>query len=87
MGYQTGTYVGFLDVNYDEGILSLKATLKEIACSAQISTESILSGNTNLIAEKFHPYMSPDLLLQDATSRRINLSALPKLVSRITETI
>ena len=87
MGYQTETYDGFLDVNYDKGVLSLEAALKEIACSAQISTENILSGKTNLMTEKFHPYLSPDLLLEDTTSRRIDFGALPELVSRITKKV
>ena len=86
MGYKAETYDGFLDINYEEGVQSLEATLEEIACSAQISAESILSGNTNFMTEKFHLYLSPDLLLEDATSRRINFGALPELVSSIIET-
>ena len=39
------------------------------------------------MTEKFHPYLSPDLLLEDATSRRIDFGALPELVSRITKKV
>lgn len=38
------------------------------------------------MTEKFHLYLSPDLLLEDATSRRIDFDALPELVSSIIET-
>ena len=83
MGYETDTWDGFIDINYNEDIQSLEDTFEEIACSEQISTANILCTNTNLRTEKFHRYLNFDLLLEDAISRRIDLDALPKLVRKI----
>ena len=79
MGYTAETYDGFLNVNYDEGVQSVEAALKEIVRSGSVSADSVLSGKENLMTEKFHPYLSLDLLLEDATSSRIDLGALPEL--------
>ena len=44
-----------------------------------ISIGKLLSGEENFMTEKFHPYLSIELLLEDATSSRIDLGALPEL--------
>ena len=85
MGYTAETYDGFLDVNYEDGHKTVEAALDEIVRSAPLSADSLLSGQENFMTEKFHPYLSPDLLLEDATSNRIDLGALPKLVYRLLE--
>ena len=79
MGYTVATYDGFLDINWEKGVQPLEAALGEIASSEPITSESLLSGAANFMTEKFHPYLSTDLLLEDAISSRIDLSALPEL--------
>ena len=74
---------GFLDVRWKKGASSLEETLEEIARSAPTSPEKLLSGEENFMSEKFHPYLSSELLLKDAASSRIDLSALPELARNI----
>ena len=57
--------------------------ISEIARAPSISPDSTLSGKENYMTEKFHPYLSPDLLIQDATSSRIDLDAMPMLAHRM----
>ena len=57
----------------------MQASLEEIARSGPVSADSMLSGKEYLMTEKFHPYPSLDLLVEDATSSRIDLDALPEL--------
>jgi ATP-dependent Lhr-like helicase len=63
MGYTVATYDGFLDIQYEEGIQPVESALEEIARSAPVSADRMLSGKENLMTEKFHPYLSSDLLL------------------------
>ena len=86
MGYTAETHDGFLNVNWKEDARPVEAALEEIARSGPISADSVLSGKGNFMTEKFHPYLSLDLLLEDATSSRIDLGALPELARGIMET-
>ena len=85
MGYTAETHDGFLNVNYKEDAEPVEAALEEIARSGPVSADSVLSGKGNFMTEKFHPYLSLDLLLEDATSSRIDLGALPELARSIIE--
>ena len=85
MGYTVATYDGFLDVNYGEDVPSAEEALREIADAADTSAERLMAGSANFIAEKFHPYLSRDLLLEEAASSRLDLAALPALASSIVE--
>lgn len=85
MGYTATIYPGFLDANSGEGIQPVETALAEIANSAPISADKALSGGGNLMTEKFHRYLSPDLLLEDVASSRIDLGALPTLARRVVE--
>ena len=83
MGYTAEIHDGFLNVNHEEDVQPVEATLEEIADSGPVSADSMLSGKENLMTEKFHPYLSRDLLIVDATSSRIDLDALPDLARSI----
>ena len=83
MGYTADIHDGFLDVNTREGVQSVDVALEEIVRSAPLCADNVLSGRENLMTEKFHPYLSLDLLLEDAISSRIDLGALPDLARRI----
>ena len=85
MGYTVATHDGFLDVNYNEGIRPAEEALQEIAFSDGISAEGLLPSSANFMTEKFHPYLSPDLLLIEAASSRLDLEALPELARSIIE--
>ena len=82
-GYKVTTYDGFLDINYVDGVQPVESALKEIANSALPSANELLSSKANYITEKFHPYLSPDILLEDAISSRIDLGALPEMARNV----
>ena len=82
-GYKVTTYDGFLDINYVDGVQPVESALKEIANSVLPSTNELLSSKANYITEKFHPYLSPDILLEDAISSRIDLGALPEMARNV----
>lgn len=83
MGYIVTIYDGFLDVRCDDHLEPLAAALERIAGSASASSASVLSGGENLRTEKFHRYLSSELLVEDAISSRIDLDALPELARRL----
>ena len=82
-GYKVTAYDGFLDINYVDGVQPVESALKEIANSVLPSTNELLSSKANYITEKFHPYLSPDILLEDAISSRIDLGALPEMARNV----
>ena len=83
MGYTTETYDGFLDINWKKDVRRVEDALEEIAESMQAPSDLLQAGEGNLATEKFHPHLSPDLLLEDAVSSRIDLGALPQLASSV----
>ena len=85
MGYTAEAHDGFLNVYHAADVQSVEATLEEIARSPTVDADSVLSGKENYMTEKFHPYLSTDLLLEDATSSRIDLGALPEVARRVIE--
>ena len=85
MGYKIVAGDGFLDINYERGIQPVENALEKIASSSPVSADSLLSGEENFITEKHHPYLSPELLLEDAVSSRIDLNSLPELARGVIE--
>ena len=79
MGYKTAAGDGFLDISHESGVRPVEDALEKIAFSSPISPDSLLSGEENLATEKLHPYLSPDLLLEDAIGSRLDLDSLPEL--------
>lgn len=85
MGYMTAVYPGFLDISHGADVQPVESALEKIASSAPASADEVLSGGENFITEKFHRYLSPDLLLEDVASNRIDLAALPALTRSVIE--
>jgi len=83
MGYAVTIHDGFLEVRCDRTTESLPVALERIAGSGTVSFASLLAGTENLRTEKFHRYLSPELLVEDAISSRIDLDALPALACRL----
>ena len=82
-GYRVAIYDGFLEVSFDNGMAPVESALEEVAQSSAADTVKLLSGRENFIAEKYHPYLSPELLLEDAISSRVDLEAMPGLARTI----
>ena len=71
-----------LEVFYD-GSSKLASKLEQLAAE-NINLEAALRGDVKgLIHEKFHPFLGPDLLFDDALSGRLDLMAVPHLAAAI----
>ena len=86
-GYKVESYDGFLEVSHEESIEDLVPTISRLTTSTSISTSEILSEKSNLITEKYHCYLSDQLLVKDVESSRIELRALPSLAEMLLEQI
>ena len=75
-------YDGFLDVTRDGDLPSVRAALEGIASSGPAALEESLAVGKNLMVQKFHPYLSPALLVEDAVSSRVDFENLPRLAER-----
>lgn len=71
---------GFLDIKAGENAPPLVETLGRMASRAEVD---LFSEGANLLFEKFHPYLTPNLLAQDALSSRLDPAALPRLCERL----
>ena len=78
LGYRVGPFDGILDVSSTGShSASLISQLTEIA-AGNIDLPDLIRGRAGaLIHEKFHPYLGDDLLVADALSRQLDLSAVP----------
>ena len=85
MGYTVETHGGFLNVHRGGDVQPVETAIEKIARIPSTPVDNVLSGKGNFITEKFHPYLSTDLLLEDALSSRLDLGALPKLARSMTK--
>lgn len=74
---------GFLEVDGRKPDLRLLRTLQNFAEGAGVTVDW---DNANLMFEKFHPYLSTQLLELDAQSSRIDVSKLPQIANDILQT-
>lgn len=79
-GYTVERHDGFLEVKAEDEAPPLSEVLGAIGDGAKV--DLFLDG-TNLLFEKFHPYLTPELLGQDALSARLDVEALPTLCAKL----
>lgn len=79
-GVEVDTYDGFLTVYSKDGAVDVRATLHAIASGEPVD---LFGEQTNLIFEKFHTYLSRDLLERDALGCKVDASCLPTLCQKI----
>ncbi len=84
-GYNVMTYDGFLDVRWAESNGPVTEALDTIARSGPMSAPEVVSCDSNLSTEKFHRYLSPDLLIRDLASSRLDVDSMPGLAKTLTE--
>ena len=77
-GFQITQHDGFLLVESGEAEQTLDQVLSEMANAA---TPDLFAHSPNLIFEKYHSYLTPDLLKLDALSARVDRSCLQSLCS------
>lgn len=79
-GFQVLSHDGFLEVREKETTTKLPDALHAIS---QENAHDIVDDDSNLLFEKFHPYLNTELLRADALSSRLELSALQQMVTDI----
>lgn len=79
-GLEVDTYDGFLTVSSKDGAVDVRDTLHAIASGEPVD---LFGEQTNLIFEKFHTYLSRDLLERDALACKVDASCLPTLCQKI----
>ena len=86
-GYTTEAHDGFLHVGHNRDVAPVETVRGSQVRSPPLDAQQVASGRENLLTEKFHPYLGPDLLLADATNSRLDFDALPELVVRSIKTL
>ncbi|ADM08199.1 ATP-dependent helicase [Parvularcula bermudensis HTCC2503] len=83
-GFKWSVYDGFLEIDGRDTKREVRDVLDFLGAGGTID---LSDQATALSFEKFHPYLSRDLLLADAKSSRLNLGALPPLAGEILNSI
>jgi len=81
-GFMVETHDGFLTISSKDDANDLNATLKRIASGEPVGLFGV---QTNLVFEKFHPYLTRDLLEMDALAIKVDKGALRGLCEQIGE--
>lgn len=87
LDYRVGTFDGILEVSSPGGNTKrLIPDLENIAAD-QLDLPDLVAGRASaLVHEKFHRYLSEDLLVSDALSSRLDLNAVPEIARRLCST-
>ena len=83
-GFEVEAFDGLLSVTLNEDGQDLRGTIHRLALG-QIT--KLFSDQTNLLFEKFHPYLARDLLELDALSSKVDTAALAGLCERIQRSV
>jgi ATP-dependent Lhr-like helicase len=79
-GFSVQTHDGFLEVFGSDETPELSEVLGTLANGA---TPDLFAHAPNLMFEKFHPYLTEELLQADALSLRLDLQALPRICAEM----
>ncbi|KCZ53158.1 hypothetical protein HY29_17705 [Hyphomonas beringensis] len=79
-GFKVEQYDGFLEVDGKDVDFSVSDSLSRISNG---DVRDLFSDTTNLMFEKFHPYLSAELLQLDALSSRLDCDALPEIADTL----
>ncbi len=79
-GYRVHAHDGFIETASSDAQTSPVDTLKVIAQGARVD---LFSSDPNLVSEKFHPYLTVDLLRQDVASGKLDADSLPRICANI----
>ena len=83
MGYTASVHHGFLEVENKSVDTPLESALRDIAESPPDVSRISLPGLEQCMSEKFHRYLSTDLLYEDAITSVVDLAAMPQLAKSI----
>ena len=79
-GFMVEQHDGFLQVEAGDGTPPLADALEKMASGEEVD---LIADAGNLMSEKFHPYLSHDLLALDALSSKLAPRALSDVASRL----
>lgn len=79
-GFSVEQHDGFLIVEAGDETPDLRSALEEIGSGAPVD---LFAGAGNLISEKFHQFLTIELLVRDAESSKLSTQSLPDLVKAI----
>ena len=79
-GFMVEQHDGFLQVEAGDGTTPLADALEKMASGEEVD---LIADAGNLMSEKFHPYLSHDLLALDALSSKLAPRALSDVASRL----
>ena len=83
IGYTAVVHHGFLEVENKSTDKSVESALRDIAESPLVLGRTSLPGLEECMSEKFHRYLSSDLLCEDAVTSVVDLAAMPQLAESI----
>ena len=83
IGYTAVVHHGFLEVENKSTDKSVESALRDIAESPLVLGRTLLPGLEKCMSEKFHHYLSSDLLCEDAVTSVVDLAAMPQLAESI----
>ncbi|RBP86943.1 ATP-dependent Lhr-like helicase [Rhodobacter sp. 140A] len=79
-GHEVQEHDGFLEIASAKADLPLAESLDRLASGGAVD---LFAGRPNLMFEKFHRYLTEDLLREDALSSRLQAEALPEICGRL----
>lgn len=79
-GFQVDLHDGFLTALSNGGSCHLRETLRHMAAGNEIT---LFGEEANLVFEKFHPYLTRELLKLDALSSKVDAGSLPDICKRL----
>ena len=83
LGYTASIHHGFLEVENKSTDKSVESVLRDISESPPGLSRISLPGLEQCLSEKFHRYLSSDLLYEDAITSVVDLPAMPQLAKSI----
>jgi len=79
-GFEVQIHDGFLEAKEATGLPSVLSVLAAIAVGQKVF---LFENEPNLLFEKFHPYLTPELLQADALSSRLDEACLADLCAEL----
>lgn len=83
MGYRVTAHDGFLEIDQASALIPVESTLQDIASGPTDSGQPSLPGIEQCMAEKYHRYLSAELLYEDAVTNVVDIPAMPELAKKI----
>ena len=84
-GFEVTVHDGFLDVSAMDDNADLTGTLASLARQGAPNGNELAAGIASVESEKFHRYLSRDLLIADAVAGKIAPDAVPAMAKAILE--